>query len=105
MRPHRQRGQQKNQLPVTSACAALFVSFLCSSLGRHFLVTSSSSEHVRHAVIAFITGVLKYGPCGLDERQFCFPWLGPGVRVLDREFILNRFFGSASESFGYFYVL
>src|SRR5207247_11221790 len=88
------------------ACSslALFGSFLCSSLCRSFLLNSSCSEHVPHAVVSFITGVLKYRPVGLDGRHFCFPRLGPRVRIVNREFILHRCLAGASQAFGHFYV-
>src|SRR5262245_61173912 len=77
----------------------------CSNLGRSFLLGSGSCEHVHHAVVSFIAGVLKYGPVGLSGRHFCFPRLGPRVRVVNCEFVLNRFLAGASQALGHLYIL
>src|SRR5215468_5082061 len=78
--------------------------FLCSGLGRSFLLSSSPCEHVLHAVVPFIAGVLKDGPLRLGARHFCFPRLGPRVRVVNREFVLHRFLAGASQAFGQFEI-
>src|SRR5262245_60270176 len=82
----------------------LFAGGCRSSFGRSFFLSSSSCEHVLHAVVSFITGVLKYGPGGLGGRHFCFPRLGPRVRVVNREFVPHRFLAGASQAFGQFKI-
>src|SRR5262249_6543000 len=106
--PKEQENIAVTQRVESFLCSLLFVGGwrdLCSSLGRSFILSSSSCEHVLHAVVSLIAGVLKYGTVGLGGRHFCLPRLGPRVRVVNREFITNRFISGASQAFGHFYIL
>src|SRR5467141_2018573 len=63
------------------------------------LLSASSAEVIRQAVISLVTGELKYRALSLHHGKLRFPRFCPCRRIFDREFVEDGLLVDALEAF------
>src|SRR6185436_17000950 len=64
-----------------------------------FLGVASAPEDARHAVVAFMAGILEQRPLGGDHRNFRAPWPGPCGGIVNRKLVEDPVGADAREAF------
>src|SRR5579871_5331529 len=66
-----------------------------------FLLGARAREDAHHAVISFMASVLVHSLVGVFQRDHHTPGLGPGLRVINCNFVFERFGPAAGEALNY----
>src|SRR5262245_52571108 len=73
--------------------------------GLLFILSPRAGKNIRDAIVGLVAGEFEDRPVGLRQRRFGRPRTVPGLRILDRELVIDHVIRDASKTLGDLHVL